>query len=143
MIIKRCDKIATKDKQGKPNGFLVTIFNPHDGVVAEPDYPKQVYMTVIAPGTVKGPHLHHKRCSLFTCVQGNMVVVIRTAEGYREYESGDDHGYAMIRVPGGTPAALYNPHAVEARVLTLASHAWNKADPDDYPVTFDDYVFKR
>ena len=59
-------KIVTKNKEGLSNGWLVPIFNVHDNLIDEAQYPRQVYLTVIAPGQVKGPHLHLKRWGLFT-----------------------------------------------------------------------------
>ena len=58
--VKTNSKISTKDKHGKENGFLIPIINVHDNFVAEEQWPKQVYCTVVKPGEVKGPHRHHK-----------------------------------------------------------------------------------
>ena len=63
-------KFTTKDEHGEVNGFLVPIYNIHDGFFAEGKEPQQVYMTTILPGTVKGPHLHFIRTGFFTCIKG-------------------------------------------------------------------------
>jgi dTDP-4-dehydrorhamnose 3,5-epimerase len=141
VIVKRTQKRMTSDKQGRPNGWLLPIFNVHDGVVEEAQHPKQVYLTTVAPGSVKGPHLHMKRWGLFTCIRGDVVIVVRTANGYEEYESGEAHEFATVQVPAGTPAALFNPHGVEAWVLNMPAPSWHPDDQDDHPVTFDDYDF--
>lgn len=73
ILVHKHPKIITKNRFGKPNGFLVPIFNVHDGVVSEGQYPKQVYLTTAAPHEVKDPLLHMKRWQLYTCIQGNAM----------------------------------------------------------------------
>lgn len=134
-------KIITRDAQASENGFLVPIFNEHDGFVEPKQYPRQVYLTVVAPGKVKGPHLHLKRWGLFTCILGNAKIVVRTASGYEEYLTGQDHEYRTVQVPAGTPAALQNIGDVDAYILNMPSPAWHVDDQDEHPVSFHDYEF--
>ncbi|MBI3968807.1 MAG: WxcM-like domain-containing protein [Chloroflexi bacterium] len=134
-------KIVTRDQDQRENGFLVPIFNVHDEWPAPEQHPKQVYLTVVSPGCVKGPHLHLERWGLFTCIKGNVKVVVRTETGYEEYLTGEDHQYATIQVPAGTPAALQNVGESDAYVLNMPAPAWRPDDQDEHPVSFDDYEF--
>lgn len=134
-------KILTKDKQGTVNGFLVPIFNVNDGFIAPAQVPQQVYLTVAMPHEVKGPHLHMKRWGLFTCIKGNVKIVVRTAKGYEEYFSGEAHGYATVQVPAGVPSALVNTGNEDAYILNMPAPAWRIDDQDDHPVVFDGYDF--
>ncbi len=131
---KQNRKLDTKDRNGSRNGFLIPIFNVHDGFVEEDRTPKQVYLTVVAPGSAKGPHLHMKRWGLFTCIKGNVKIVARTPAGYEEYYSGESHGFASIQLPAGIPAALVNEGTQDAYVLNMPSPAWHVDDQDDHPV---------
>ena len=136
-------KIVTKNKEGLSNGWLVPIFNVHDNLIDEAQYPRQVYLTVIAPGQVKGPHLHLKRWGLFTCIRGNAKIVIRTNLGYEEYLTGADYDFASVQVPAGVPAALQNIGDEDAYMLNMPSPAWHVNDQDEHPVSFDDYIFTK
>jgi len=132
--------IETKNREGRANGFLIPIFNVHDGWVMPEQYPQQVYLTVVTPGQVKGPHLHLKRWGLFTCIRGNAKIIVRTQERYEEYLSGVDHQFATIQVPAGIPAAIQNIGDIDAYVLNMPSPAWRADDQDDHAVSFDDYA---
>jgi dTDP-4-dehydrorhamnose 3,5-epimerase-like enzyme len=136
---KKNRRVETRSKDGQPNGFLVPIFNVHEGFVATAQHPQQVYLTVVAPRAVKGPHLHHKRWGLFTCVKGNVRIVMRTEAGYEEHYSGEGHDFATIQVPAGVPSALVNLGDDEAYVLNMPSPAWSAEEPDDHPVSFADH----
>ncbi|MFH1226422.1 MAG: WxcM-like domain-containing protein, partial [Planctomycetota bacterium] len=136
-------KIITKSKEGRPTGWLVPIFNVHDALIKAEQYPQQVYLTVIAPWEVKGPHLHLKRWGLFTCIRGNAKIVVRTEKGYEEYLTGEDHGFATIQVPAGVPAALQNIGTGEAYMLNMPAPAWQADDRDEHDVSFADYNFTR
>ena len=133
--------ISTKSKDGKDNGYLIPIFNVHDRFIPEGHHPQQVYLTAVSPGSVKGPHLHMKRWGCFTCIKGNIKVVARIDNRYEEYFSGEDHGYASIEIPAGTPVALQNTGDTDALVLNLPCPAWHIDDQDDHPASFDDYDF--
>ena len=135
-------KIQTRDKDGSNNGFLVPIFNVHDAFLAPEQHPKQVYLTVVAPGKVKGPHLHLKRWGLFTCVVGNAKIVVRENGRYQEYLTGVDHAFRTIQVPAGVPAALQNIGDTDAYILNMPSPSWHADDQDEHPVAFDDYTFR-
>lgn len=132
-------RIETRDRGGRPNGFVVPIYSVHDGFVAPEQYPQQAYLTVVAPGTTKGPHLHMKRWGLFTCLSGNVKIVAKTDAGYEVHYSGEDHGYASVQLPAGSPAALVNEGKVPAFVLNLPSPSWHADDQDDHEVVGWDY----
>ena len=138
---KHNPKIVTRNQSGKENGFLIPVVNVHEGFVGEEQWPRQVYCTVAGPGEVKGPHLHHKRWGLFTCIRGNVKVVVRIDGVYEEYFSGDEYGYQTIQVPAGIPAALVNVGDSDAYILNMPSPAWHPDDQDDWDVEFDDYDF--
>jgi len=127
--------------EGQSNGWLVPIFNVHDGLIDPAQHPRQVYLTVIAPREVKGPHLHLKRWGLFTCIRGNAKIVVRTENGYEEFLTGEDYQFATIQVPAGLPAALQNIGDEEAYILNMPSPAWRVDDQDEHPVSFDEYTF--
>jgi dTDP-4-dehydrorhamnose 3,5-epimerase-like enzyme len=129
-------KIPTKGADGQPNGYVVPLWNIHEHDWA----PDQVYLTVVEPGCTKGPHLHRKRYGRFVCIQGNVEIIRRMygrpeTEGiyFREW-SGEDHEYALIPVPVGTPAAIINHGDTPALVINMPTPAWTKEDPDEWPV---------
>ena len=139
--IHKHQKHTTKNRFDKPNGFLIPIFNVHDGFIEPENFPKQVYLTVCDVGEIKGPHLHLKRWGFFTCLKGDIKVIARTETGYEELYSGEHHDFATIEVPAGTPSAVQNIGDVPAYILNMPSPAWHIDDKDEHPVTFDDYTF--
>lgn len=141
LLVQPHPKIVTRNSNKQPNGWLVPIFNVHDNIIAPELYPQQVYLTVVATGEIKGPHLHLKRWGLFTCIRGNARIVVRTETGYEEYLTGEDYEFATVQVPAGLPSALQNIGPIEAFVLNMPAPAWHVDDQDDHPVSFDDYEF--
>jgi dTDP-4-dehydrorhamnose 3,5-epimerase len=141
LIVQHHPKIITKNKEGRSNGWLVPIFNVHDGLIDLAQYPCQVYLTVIAPREIKGPHLHLKRWGLFTCIRGNAKIVVRKENGYEEYLTGEDYEFTSIQVPAGVPAALQNIGDEEAYMLNMPSPAWRIDDQDEHPISFNGYDF--
>jgi dTDP-4-dehydrorhamnose 3,5-epimerase-like enzyme len=132
-------RFVTKDAAGQPNGYLVPIYNAHDGFFAPDRQPQQVYLTVVAAGRTKGPHLHFVRTGFFTCVRGNVKIVVRTEAGYEEHWSGEDHEYRSVEVPTGVPALLVNPGPGDAFVLNMPCPAWTPEMNDEHTADFSDY----
>ena len=132
-------KQITKDKNAIPNGYLVSLYNIHDGLFAPGSEPQQVYLTVIAPHSTKGPHLHYIRTGFFTCIRGNVRVIVKTAEGYQEYYSGENYEYCSIEIPMGVPAAIRNLGDGEAFVLNMPCPAWTPDMNDEHTADFSDY----
>lgn len=134
-------KFVTKDHQNQPNGFLVPIYNVHDGFFPLGKEPQQVYLTAIAPHQIKGPHLHFIRTGCFTCIKGNARFVLKTDEGYQVFYSGEDHDYRSVIVPTGVPAALQNLGDEDAYVLNMPTPAWTPAMNDEHTADFSDFDF--
>lgn len=141
--IKKNNKIITKNRFGKENGFLIPIINIHDQFVEESQWPKQIYCTTVAPNEVKGPHLHKKRWGLFTCIKGNAKIVARINGQYEEYFTGEDYDYATIQVPASVPNALINIGNCDAYIINMPSPAWHVDDQDDWDAEFLDYDFRK
>ena len=138
---KKNPKIKTTSNDGTVNGFLIPIINVHDNFVQPEQWPKQVYCTVAAPGSKKGPHLHKKRWGLFTCIKGNVKIVIKIDNTYHEHFSGEDHNFATIQVPAGIPSVLINIGKDDAYILNMPSPSWHPDDQDDWDVEFSDYNY--
>ena len=132
----------TKDaKSEHVNGSLTVIWRDWD-VLLEND-PKMVYGSSVNPGELKGPHLHTKRTSYFTCVHGKVVFIIREKNGnYVEIESSEKNP-VMVIVPKNIASAHINLSDNVSRVLTLADVSWKPNDNEMENVTFDDYEWKK
>jgi len=143
IFVQEHPKILTRNRNDQPNGFLVPIFNVHDKLIQEAQHPKQLYLTTVIPGEVKGPHLHMKRWQLYTCIKGNVRIVARVQNRYEEFFSGEDHGFATVQVPAGIPSAIINEGKEEAYVLNMPSPAWHVDDQDEHEVSFDDYFIEQ
>jgi dTDP-4-dehydrorhamnose 3,5-epimerase-like enzyme len=134
-------KFVTKDDENLPNGFLVPIYNVHDGFFPAGMEPQQVYLTVISPRLIKGPHLHLIRTGCFTCIKGNARFILRTDEGYQVFHSGELYEFRSVIVPTGVPAALQNLGEDEAYVLNMPSPAWTPTMNDEHTADFSDFDF--
>jgi len=134
-------KFTTKDEHGDVNGFLVPIYNIHDKFFAPGKEPQQVYMTTILPGTLKGPHMHFIRTGFFTCIKGNVRVVLKTDEGYQVFFSGEDYEYQSIEVPTGIAAVVQCLGAEEAYLLNMPNPAWTPDMNDEHTADFSDFDF--
>ena len=138
---KKNPKIITKDLQGNENGFLVPIYNFKDGFFNKGKEPQQVYLTVISPGKIKGPHLHHIRTGCFTCIKGDARFILKTEEGYNEIYSGESYDYETVIVPTGIAAVLQNLGSDDAYILNMPNPAWTPDMNDEHHATFDDFDF--
>lgn len=134
-------KIITKGRDNQVNGFLVPIFNIHDGFFDLGKEPQQVYLTVIGPRQTKGPHLHYIRTGCFTCIKGNARFVLKTKNGYEEVLSGEAYEYRSVFVPAGVPAAAQNLGDDDAYVLNMPNPAWTPEMDDEHTADFSDFDF--
>jgi len=119
----------------------VPIYNINDGFFSPGKEPQQVYLTVIAPRKIKGPHLHYIRTGCFTCIKGNARFVLKVAAGYEVVYSGEAHEYRTVVVPTGVPAALQNLGDDDAYVLNMPYPAWTPDMNDEHSADFSDFDF--
>lgn len=141
MKTKTNKKIFTKDIDGENNGYLIPIYNINEKFHLDGREPKQVYLTVVNKGKIKGPHLHYKRSGFFTCIKGNVKIVTKEDGKYKEYFSGENHAYLSILIKTGIPAAIQNIGDEDAFVLNMPSPAWTPDMNDDFLSDFSDYIF--
>lgn len=139
--VKSNKKFDTKDEKGNYNGFLVPIYNTNDGFFEANKEPQQVYLTVIAPRKIKGPHLHFIRTGCFTCIKGNARFVLKIENRYEIVYSGESYEYKSVIVPTGVPAALQNIGDEDAFVLNMPNPAWTPTMNDEYSADFSDFDF--
>lgn len=135
-------RIHTKDKAGNHNGLVIPVWSLLDGIVPPEMYARQVYVTTVTPGAIKGPHLHMKRWGMFCCIKGNVKIITKTKEGvYGIWHSGDHYDHALIQIPPGVGAAIQSICTEESYVLNLPSEPYDPADPDEHAIEFDEKVF--
>ena len=122
------------------NGSLTVVWRDWDNII---DSPKMVYVSSVNPGEIKGPHLHTKRNSFFTCIHGKVVFILKTGKNeFIEIESTAENP-VMIKVPKNIPSAHINTDTDISRVLTLADMAWKPGDNEMKNVTFDNYDWNK
>lgn len=131
----------TKNIQSnKVNGSLTVIWRDWDKLLNDP---KMVYVSSVNPGEIKGPHLHTKRISYFTCIHGKVVFIIKEKNGnYVEIESSSEKP-TMIIVPKNIASAHVNLFNNTSTVLALADISWKPNDDEMENVTFDNYNWKK
>ena len=132
----------TKNTQSnETNGSLTVIWRDWDNIIK--NHPKMVYVSSVNPGELKGPHLHTKRNSYFTCIHGKVIFILKDEKGkYVEIESSSENP-TMIVVPKNVPSAHINLSKSVSRILTLADVSWKPDDKEMLNVSFDDYEWNK
>ena len=132
------DKHQTKSISDEHvNGSLTVIWRDWDDIIK--NHPKMVYVSSVNPGEIKGPHLHTKRNSYFTCIHGKVVFIIKKNDGkYLEIESGDEKP-TLVYVHKNYPSAHINLSDETSRVLTIADISWKPNDNEMENVQFKNY----
>ena len=140
-FIIKLEKHNTKDIQDQHvNGSLTVIWRDWDQII---ESPKMVYVSSVNPNEIKGPHLHTKRNSFFTCIHGKVIFILKTGvDEYLEIESNSEEPI-MIKVPKNIPSAHINIDQNVSRILTLADVAWKPNDNEMKNVTFDNYDWNK
>ena len=123
------------------NGSLTVIWRDWDQILK--NTPKMVYVSSVEPGEIKGPHLHVKRNSYFTCIHGKVVFILQSDEGeFLEIESSAENP-VMVYVPKNIASAHINLSDSTSTVLTLADLAWRPNDQEMKNTTFTNYDWKK
>lgn len=136
--VKKNKKHISRNNSGAVNGYVIPIVDIKDEFPESGRFPRQVYLTVVAPGGIKGPHHHKIRYAMYTCIKGNIKVVVKNTDGYEVYYSGEDHDYATIWVEKGLPTALINLEKNrESMIINTPNPSYRECPEDEYDVEFD------
>ena len=138
----KLEKFETRDVKDKHvNGYLALIWRNSDKIIKHD--PKMVYVTSVNSNEIKGPHLHTKRNSYFTCIHGKVTFIIKnTEQDFVEIELAADKPQLLF-IPKGTPSAHINNGNEIGRILTLADIAWKPNDNEMKNISFSDYDWKK
>ena len=122
------------------NGELTVVWRDWDDLMK--DHPKMVYINSINSGEKKGPHVHKKRSTYFSCIQGKILLVARDSNGNLREIILDSKKPQLACIPNGIAAALVNTAKNSAKVLVLADVAWKPDDNEMENVSFENYDWK-
>lgn len=138
----KLDKYDTKNIVDKSiNGSLTVVWRDWDNIIK--NHPQMVYVTSVLPGQIKGPHLHTKRSSYFTCIHGKVVFVIKDEDGKYHEIITDANDPVLVYIPNNIASAHINLDKDVSRILTLADIAWKPNDNEMKDVRFDDYAWSK
>jgi len=141
-FVKKLEKHSTKDVIDEHiNGLLTVVWRDWDDIIK--NHPKMVYVSLVNPGEIKGPHIHTKRNSYFTCIHGKVVFIIRDKSSkYIEIESNSDEP-TLVFVPKNFPSAHINISNDISKVLALADVPWRPNDNEMKNILFENYDWKK
>ena len=123
------------------NGVLTVIWRDWDKKIK--NEPKMIYVNSIYPGERKGPHIHTKRSSYFTCIHGEVIFIIKNKDNsYLEIKSNSTEP-TLIHVPKNFPSAHINVTNETAKVLVLADIAWRPNDDEMKNTDFENYDWNK
>lgn len=122
------------------NGTLSVIWRDWDGILK--NSPKMIYVSSVNPGEIKGPHIHTKRESYFSCIEGKVAFIIKNDDNFIEIISSPEDP-VMVYVPKNVPSAHINLSNNVSRVLALADIAWRPNDNEMTNTTFENYDWNK
>jgi dTDP-4-dehydrorhamnose 3,5-epimerase len=125
---------------GHENGNLTVIWRDWDKIV---NSPQMIYLTSVNPGEVKGPHIHLRRTSYFTCVEGKVIILVRDVDGILHEIECSSEKPRLICVPNNLASAHINISNNVSKVLVMADIAWKPNDNEMINATFDDYDWSK
>jgi len=139
--IHELERHETKDvKDSHINGELTVVWRDWDEIINEP---KMVYVNIINPKQIKGPHIHKNRTTYFYCINGEVIIIVKDKEGNFHELKGDSRKPKLIEVSNDIPVAIVNPTTNISTVLVLADIAWKPDNNEMENVTFENYDWDK
>ena len=139
--IHELERHETKDvKDSHINGELTVVWRDWDEIINEP---KMVYVNIINPKQIKGPHIHKNRTSYFYCIDGEIIIIVKDKEGNFHELKGDSRKPKLIEVSNDIPVAIVNPTTNISTVLVLADISWKPDNNEMENVTFENYDWDK
>ena len=136
------EKHETKDTtDSHTNGELTVIWRDWDNLIK--NHPKMVYVSSVNTGEIKGPHIHTKRESYFTCIEGKVVFILKNSDKTYDEIISSEEKPVMVHVPKNTPSAHINLSKKVSRIIALADLAWKPNDNEMMDTEFDDYDWDK
>ena len=141
-LVIKLEKHPTKDiSDNHVNGELTVIWRDWDKIISHE--PKMMYISSVFPNQVKGPHIHTKRNSYFSCIHGSVIFIVKDQNGkYHEIEANSDEP-TLIHIPKNIASAHLNLGNEIARILALADVSCKPNDDEMKNITFNDYDWKK
>ena len=102
-----------------------------------------IYVSSVNSGEIKGPHIHTRRESYFTCIHGKVVFVVKKPDGTYDEIISSDENPVMVHVPKNVSSAHMNLSSSTSRILALADIAWKPNDNEMQNDQFDNYDWKK
>ncbi len=135
------ERHMTKDMHDSHvNGELTVVWRDWDNLIKNPE---MVYVNIVNPGEIKGPHVHKNRTSYFYCIDGEMVILVKDQEGvYHEIKINSNES-KLVSVSNGIAAAIINPSKNPSKILVLADKSWKPNDNEMENVEFENYNWKK
>jgi dTDP-4-dehydrorhamnose 3,5-epimerase-like enzyme len=120
-----------------PRGFLVELLRFKDwGIPGE----GQMYVFSVEPKKRRGDHYHSRKQEWFTCVSGEVTVLLSSQDGQNDAVCLSPEEPKIIYVAPGTSHALLNRAGQVAVVVSYGSEQHDPKDGDTYHlVAFPDY----
>ena len=141
-FVQKLERHETKDVLDfHVNGELTVIWRDWDNIIKE--HPKMVYVNTVNPNEIKGPHIHKNRTTYFSCIQGEIIIVVKSNNGSFHEMKSEPLEPSLICVKNGIPAAIINPTKEISKVLVLADIAWKPNDNEMVNVSFNDYHWEK
>jgi len=118
---------------------------------------KQVYVSTVYPGTIKGWHKHKTKALNYVCVSGLIRLVIATPEAsmpvqrakplggeFQEIVMGDTN-YVLVHIPPGYWNAFMGLGDREAVIVNCATRVYSEDDIERLPYNYFayDWTFKH
>ena len=136
------ERHQTKDiRDSRTNGELTVIWRDWDNLIK--NHPKMVYVSSVNTGEIKGPHIHTKRESYFTCIEGKVVFILKNSDKTYDEIISSEEKPVMVHVPKNTPSAHINLSKKVSRIIALADLAWKPNDNEMMDTEFDDYDWDK
>jgi dTDP-4-dehydrorhamnose 3,5-epimerase-like enzyme len=103
--------VTTIDPHTKsPNGRLIECIKESDKTLA--------YITIIAPHSMKGYHLHNERTARYVCLKGKVRIVLYSGSKKEEYTL-DEYNHQRLIIPPFIATGLINDCPEEAWILNV------------------------
>ena len=130
--IKPCKKVETKHTDSTSNGWLLEVQSDRDGFTDK--LIGNVYLTVLAPKSVKGYHIHAVASYHVTCVKGSVRSTVYKSRTEHETVTMGDGDFKTIKYPPGCAHLIENLGDEQAYVIIYRYPAWSPDLPEQLDI---------